>query len=422
MSPLSHSRQEPKAMKGSEEMSDHRTMHKTGTKGIYRRGKRFVAVVYIGGKQRKLSARTMAEAKKKRAAYVTDDARGEFFEASQMTFREYAEEWVERHTGANGTLRSGTRQNYRNDLARAAFRFFGERQRLCDLRPKDMAQFAAWLCNPVEQGGKRLSDNTVRNRFTPVRACLATAVEEGLIRHSPAANTRLPRVERIIGDEGDEGGEARAFTREQLATILRMIHPRHRPLLELLAATGLRIGEAVGLEWRHLELSTRPVVKVRQRYYRGEMGPPKTSAGRRDVPLPPAVARTLRELRVKTKRPGDTDPVFVNTRGNRLRQESIRHDYLRPVLEEVGVPWASLHTFRHTCATMLFAAGRNPIQVARWLGHRSSSITLDVYAHLLDDDLGDALDLGAVLSGAEGEQPTVPTTSASESHTAVERA
>lgn len=400
---------------------DHRTMHKTRTKGIYRRGNGYVAVVYVGGKQRKLSARTMAEAKKKRAAYIADNARGEFFEASRVTFREYAEEWVERHTGSNGSLRSGTRQNYRSDLALGAFRFFGDRKRLCDLRPLDLAQFAAWLCEPSEQGGKRLSDNTVRNRFNPVRTCLATAVEEGLIRHNPAAKTRLPKVERIVGDDGDEGGDARAFTRAQLSTILRMVHPKHRPLLAFLAETGLRIGEAQGLEWRHLGLDTRPVVKVRQRIYRGELGPPKTSAGRRDVPLSPAMARTLRELRAQSKWADDSDPVFPNRSGKPLNQTSIRHRHLRPVLEEVGAPWASFHTLRHTCASMLFAAGRNPIQVAKWLGHRSSSVTLDVYAHLLDDDLGEALDVDAALRDVEGEGPTELTIPASEPHTAAER-
>jgi integrase len=301
---------------------DHRKMHKTTTPGIYRRGKGYVAVVRINGKQRKLSARTMAEAKKKRAAYIADCARGEFFEASRMTFREYAEEWVERYTGSGGTLRKGTRDNYRDDLKRGAFRFFGERQRLCDLRPKDLAQFAAWLCDPSQQGGRRLSDNTVRNRFNPVKISLGCAVEEGLIRHNPAIKIRLPKQERVVGDDEDEGGDYRAFSREQLDLILDLTRTRSwgawtlSLLLEFQVSTGLRIGEAAGLEWRHLELGTRPHVKVRQRLYRRELGPPKTKKGRRNVPLNPALAAKLRELRTKTKWAGDNDPVFANERGS----------------------------------------------------------------------------------------------------------
>jgi integrase len=50
------------------------------------------------------------------------------------------------------------------------------------------------------------------------------------------------------------------------------------------------------------------------------------------------------------------------------------------------------HALRHTCATRLFAAGRNAVQVQRWLGHSAPGFTLRTYVHLLDDDLGAPLD------------------------------
>lgn len=49
------------------------------------------------------------------------------------------------------------------------------------------------------------------------------------------------------------------------------------------------------------------------------------------------------------------------------------------------------HAFRHTCASILFAEGRNAVQVQRWLGHRSAAFTLATYVHLLDGDLGEPL-------------------------------
>jgi integrase len=55
--------------------------------------------------------------------------------------------------------------------------------------------------------------------------------------------------------------------------------------------------------------------------------------------------------------------------------------------------WVGFHAFRHTCASLLFAQGRNVVQVQRWLGHHSPSFTLDTYVHLLDGDLGDPLSL-----------------------------
>ena len=62
-----------------------------------------------------------------------------------------------------------------------------------------------------------------------------------------------------------------------------------------------------------------------------------------------------------------------------------------PTAEEAGVPWIGFHTFRHTCATRLFADGRNAVQVQRWLGHHSPAFTLSVYVDLLNGDVGDPL-------------------------------
>jgi integrase len=54
-------------------------------------------------------------------------------------------------------------------------------------------------------------------------------------------------------------------------------------------------------------------------------------------------------------------------------------------------PWVGSHAFRHACASILFAEGRNAVQVQRWLGHHSAAFTLATYVHLLDGDLGEPL-------------------------------
>lgn len=53
--------------------------------------------------------------------------------------------------------------------------------------------------------------------------------------------------------------------------------------------------------------------------------------------------------------------------------------------------WVGFHAFPHTCASMLFAEGRNAVQVQRWLGHHSAAFTLATYVHLPDGDLGEPL-------------------------------
>jgi integrase len=69
------------------------------------------------------------------------------------------------------------------------------------------------------------------------------------------------------------------------------------------------------------------------------------------------------------------------------------HRTLKPAAQGAGAAWAGFHAFRHYCASALIADGRNIVQVSRWLGHHSPSFTLDVYAHLMDDGVGAALEL-----------------------------
>jgi integrase len=74
-----------------------------------------------------------------------------------------------------------------------------------------------------------------------------------------------------------------------------------------------------------------------------------------------------------------------------MDDHNLRRRTLKPAAEEAGVPWVGFHSFRHTTASMLISEGRNIVQVSRWLGHHSPSFTLDVYAHLMDEGVGDAL-------------------------------
>ena len=66
------------------------------------------------------------------------------------------------------------------------------------------------------------------------------------------------------------------------------------------------------------------------------------------------------------------------------------------------MPWAGFHTFRQTCASIVFQRGANAVQVQRGLGHHSAAFTLATYVHLLDDHVGDPLDLDAELLGNAG--------------------
>lgn len=250
-------------------------MTKTRTPGIYKRGSRYV-VVYrdTEGKQRKESARTYEEARRLKAARIADVARGEFQNQTNTTFVTYSAEWVERYQGRGRRgFRESTRDDYRRLLRVYAYRYFGERLKLTDITPRKIADFIGWLCNEEEQG-KHLSDSTVSNALDPVRSCLASAAQEGVIRINPCHGASLPHRPMVDDLEEDD---VRSLERDQLAAFLAVVNPTHRTLFKLLAATGLRISEALALQWRHVQLDgQRPHVKIRRGFVRGRIQPPKS--------------------------------------------------------------------------------------------------------------------------------------------------
>ena len=116
-------------------------MKKTRHAGIWKRGGRYVFSYRLNGKQRWESARTLSEAQRLKARRSADADRGELHERSRLTFREYAEEWVESYTGRGRSgFRESTREGYRHDLTQWVFPYWGDERKLTEVTPRDVAQ------------------------------------------------------------------------------------------------------------------------------------------------------------------------------------------------------------------------------------------------------------------------------------------
>ena len=130
------------------------------------------------------------------------------------------------------------------------------------------------------------------------------------------------------------------------------------------------------------------------------MGPPKSRHGRRTIPLSAGLADELRRAkaqrsqRVIASRPLDHELVFANRAGQILDQGNLLRRVLQPACKRAGIEQIGLHVLRHTAASLMFSGGKNAKQVQRILGHHAASFTMNVYVHLLDNDLGDPLDVG----------------------------
>ena len=171
--------------------------------------------------------------------------------------------------------------------------------------------------------------------------------------------------------------------------------PEGQPLLfELLAHTGLRIGEAIELRWgRDLILDDPPAHPTALAMGRRTRVRAQDAYGKRDIPLSPGLKRKLLDARPPH---ADGRLVFSTSTGGRLNRHNLYRDVLGPTKRAVGLDWVTPHTFRHTCASLLFAprehggGGKNVKQVQEWLGHHSAAYTLKEYVHLIDTGVGEA--------------------------------
>jgi integrase len=374
-----------------------KSLVKTRTPGIFRKpgakSRPYVVVYRAAGKQRKETCRTLAEARALKSAREADDVRGEFLARSKITLRGYLSEWVENYHG-NGRhgFREGTRIEYRRILDAKAHKFFGERLRLVDVTPLHIGDFVRWLADASKQGGRRYSDSSIANFLIPVRSALATAKRDGLIRHNPADGVALPRRQQIEEDEDT----VRALSRAQLRRLIEVAPQHYKLLIETVAATGLRISEAIALQRRDLQLDElRPHIRVRRAIVRGRVEPPKSKHGRRKVRISRDLATKLDAHMADVLDLSDDAWVFVSQIGGPLDADNLRKRLIKPLMCEIGAPWAAWHTLRHTYASLQLARGANIVQLSRALGHHSASFTLDTYIHLLDGEDVDALDLDA---------------------------
>ena len=375
---------------------DKRRLRKTKTPGVFKRidGEGnvigYVAVIRVAGRQRKRNARTYEAARRIKRESETDRDRGELQERTTITFLRFLDQWVERYRGQGRRgFRENTRDEYRRLIAAYARPYFSGRLKLVDVTTYDLARFLDWLADESEQG-RRLADSTIANIVNPLRAALATAKREGLIRHNPAQGLAMPHREQIA----DEEDEVKVFTREQLSAVLAMAPERPRPLFELLASCGLRISEAIALQRLHLQLDTdEPEVCVRRAIVRERIEPPKSKHGRREVRLPPPLVAQLRAHLAAQPDQDSTALAFPSESSGPLDPNNLRRRVLKPLVEEVNAPWAGFHTFRHTFASLHLSQGTNLLQLSRALGHHSPAFTLTRYTHLLPGDEAPPLDL-----------------------------
>ncbi len=248
---------------------------------------------------------------------------------------------------------------------------------------------------------RELSDSTVRQVYTVLRAILEDARLDGLIARNPAVLVKRPGVRRR---------EAKHLTAADVAALLKAAEGlRYRPVLALIAATGLRRGEALALRWEHVNMKdgTLRVAATLSRVGAAlVISEPKSPRSRRTVPLSPVVVALLKAQRVAqaaeqlraVNQWTDTGLVSTTEFGTPVEPRNILRT-IELAAGKAGLENVGVHTLRHSAAVAWLESGVHIKAVADLLGHSSIAITGDIYGHTSDATTRAAVD---GLSGALG--------------------
>ena len=296
---------------------------------------------------------------------------------------------------------------------------------LQDLRPLDVESFYMALGKPGPGRPKGLGYNSVRNVAVVVHGSLQKAVQWRLLGSNPARDVAPP-----TGPRTEDDGEPAHWTAAEVAAFLDHVDatfchertvterrkrrngveytycrtlapdPMQRALWYTLATTGMRRGEACGLQWRDLDAEGGLLSVRRSRVDVGGRvveSAPKTRRGRRRIALDPATLAVLAEWRRVQRRERmeyrkvweDTDDhVFTHAvhfsrppRYGVVVMPNWITAAFRELQESSGLPRLHLHGLRHSWATAALDAGEHLRAVADHLGHADTAVTDRTYTH-----------------------------------------
>jgi integrase len=366
----------------------HRTDRATGTRvrtNRYGVGQRWLARWRDdAGAQRKRAFTRRADAERFLVEVAADLARGAYVDPRgvRVSVKEYAERWR-----AAQVHRATTAAQVETHLRRHVYPTFSDRP-LGSVRPSEVQ---AWV-RGLEQ---HLAPATIEVVYSFLAGIFRAAVRDRLIAATPCIDIRVPK---------QEPKRVEPLATEQVEALIAAIPERYRALVILAAGTGLRQGEAFGVEVEAVDFLRR-TLEVRQQLVTmpGQapyLAPPKTPASYRTIPLPQVVVDALAahlaafpvtpvEITDATIKPAPkvrpAALIYTGPAGRPLRRTRFSDVWRRAaVAAELG-DGVTFHDLRHYYASLLIRHGESVKVVQKRLGHKSAVETLDTYSHLWPD-------------------------------------
>ncbi len=286
------------------------------------------------------------------------------------TFKEYSDSWIKINVPA--TCKESTVQDYKGILRLHVLPTFGDLQ-ITDITRGKIKDF---LLDKVNNG---YAKSTASHMKDVISGVLGKALDDEMIQANPAL-----QLGKNLLKIKDQKKHINALTPEESKQLLDTVSehfPEHYTLFLLLARTGMRIGEALALQWDDLNFKDRSI-EVKRSIYRGKVTTPKNGKTRlvdMSLQLADALKAHMKGFMLGLADTKNDQYVFINRAGNIIDKDSWRRRVFAKAVLKSEIKRVRIHDLRHTYATLRVSKGDNIADVSNQLGHHSVKLTMDVY-------------------------------------------
>lgn len=320
-----------------------------------------------------------------RQAVMFEEAVSHGYKTTAVKFEEFAEEWFEEYAKHN--LRSTTYERMRQ-LTHRVYPAIGH-LRMDKITARQLQGFVNSLAKEGanEKTGKPLASKTIRHNLSFISDVFSYAVKMDLLPDNPCRKVTIPK---------GEVREKQIYSQEEMAVLLTRISGepvKYKAFFYLIAYSGFRRSEMLGLEWKDIDFEHNIITVKRTSNYTAERGTytdtTKTKRSQRVLKISPYIMDILKELKdeqdEEALRLGDkwveTDRLFVKWNGEPMNNQT-PYGWLKEFCEKNELPFYGIHSFRHFATSALISAGLDVTTVSGALGHCNSGTTLNVYSHM----------------------------------------
>lgn len=284
----------------------------------------------------------------------------------KITLRRFIETEWQRYLDRKN-IKPSTRASYAAYLAKHVLPVLGEFG-MADIVPLHIGDV---LANATKGG---LSSRSLFNLYRLLHTIFRVAVDHDFVQRSPVRAHHRPIYRKP---------HKPIWEPEEVRLILANIPQGYRALTTTVVLLGCRIGEVLGLQWKHVDL-VHSEISIAQSLWRGKLQTTKTD-NVRIMPMTDFLSRSLRQHKSLSFHTAPDSFVFCHSDGRPLDPDVLRCDVLYPAIERTGLPrekrargW---HAFRHTASTLIYRETRDLKAARMYLGHADAKTT-ELYTHV----------------------------------------